>query len=103
MERWYEPMWETSSTGSVSMFPYRMAEPGGAGRMLDSHSGEVMRRRLGAVVIIAPLSRTALESSGEVRISCAIVCPRASLCSCSGSSMSSGEDVWYDDCGDGEG
>ena len=94
-------MWEISSTGSVSMFPYRMAVPGGAGRMLDSHSGEVMRRRLGAVVIIAPLSKTAFESSGEVRISCAIVCPRASLCSYSGSSMSSG-DEWCDDCGDGE-
>jgi hypothetical protein len=25
--------------------------------MLDSHSGEVMRRRLGAVVVMVPLSR----------------------------------------------
>jgi hypothetical protein len=37
----------------------------GAGRMLFSHSGLVMGRRRGAVVIIAPLARTALESSGE--------------------------------------
>ena len=44
--------------------------------MLDSHSGEVMRRRLGAVVIMAPLSRTA---PGEVWISWTNVCVRASL------------------------
>ena len=61
------------------MLPYRIAVPGGAGRMLDSHSGEVMRRRLGAVVIMAPLSRTALESSGEVWISWTNVCVRASV------------------------
>ena len=72
-------MWETSSTGSVSMLPYLMAVPGAAGRMLDSHSGEVMSRRRGAVVIMAPLSRTALELSGEVWISCTNVCVRASL------------------------
>jgi hypothetical protein len=70
--------------------------------MLDSHSGEVMRRRLGAVVIIAPLSKTAFESSGEMRMSCAIVCPRASLCSYSWTSMSSA-DEWFGDGGDGEG
>ena len=34
--------------------------------MLFSHSGLVMSRRRGAVVIMAPLSSTALESSGEV-------------------------------------
>ena len=27
------------------MLPYRMVVPGGAGRMLDSHFGEVMSRR----------------------------------------------------------
>ena len=42
-------LWETTSTGSVSMFPYRMAVLGGAGQMLDSHSGEVMRRHLGSL------------------------------------------------------
>ena len=95
-------MWEISSTGSVSMFPYRIAVPGGAGRMLDSHSGKVMRRRLGAVVIIAPLSKTAFESSGEVRMFCAIVCPHVSLCLYSWSSMSSAGE-WFGDGGDGEG
>ena len=47
--------------------------------MLDSHFGEVMRRRLGAMVIMAPLSRTALESSGEVWMSWTNFCVRASL------------------------
>ena len=34
--------------------------------MFDSHSGVVVGRLLGAVVIMAPLSRTALGSSGDV-------------------------------------
>jgi hypothetical protein len=34
--------------------------------MLSSYSGFVKRRRRGAVVIMAPLSSTALESSGEI-------------------------------------
>ena len=56
----YDPIWDVSSTGSVSMLPYLMEIPGGAGRMFDSHSGVVVSRRRGAVVIMAPLSRTAL-------------------------------------------
>ena len=32
-------------SSSISMLPYRMVVPGGAGRMLDSHFGEVMSRR----------------------------------------------------------
>ena len=47
-------MWDTS----VSMLPYRLDVPGAAGRMLDFHSGEVMRMCQGAVVIMAPQSWT---------------------------------------------
>ena len=41
--------------------------------MLSSHSGFVKRRRRGAVVIMAPLSSTALESSGEIWTSWSMV------------------------------
>jgi hypothetical protein len=54
--------------------------PGGAGRMLASQSGLLVRRRRGAVVIIAPLSRTALASSGDAWTSCTMVWARAWLC-----------------------
>ena len=56
-------MWAISSTGSVSMLPYRMVVPGGAGRMLSAH-GVPSKRRRGTVVIMAPESITALGSSG---------------------------------------
>ena len=54
-----------SSTGSVSMLPYLMDVPGGAGRMFSSQ-GVPSRSLRGDVVIMAPLSTTALGSSGEV-------------------------------------
>jgi hypothetical protein len=73
-------MWDVSSTGSVSMLPYRMEVPGGAERIFDSHSGVVVSRRLGAVVIMAPLSRTALGSSGDVWTSWTTVWARAGGC-----------------------
>ena len=34
-DSWYDPMYPCSSTGSVSMFPYRMEVPGAAGRMFS--------------------------------------------------------------------
>jgi hypothetical protein len=45
--------------------------------MLVSYSGFIMRKRRGAVVIIAPLSRTVFESLDDVRASCTIVWTRA--------------------------
>ena len=54
-----------SSTGSVSMLPYLIDVPGGAGRMLCSQGVPSSSRR-GDVVIMAPLSTTALGSSGDV-------------------------------------
>ena len=64
--------------GFVSMLPYRMEIPGEAGRIFDLHKGVVVSRRLGAVVIMAPLSRTALGSSGDVWTSWTTVRTRAS-------------------------
>ena len=51
---------------------------GEAVRMFDSHSGVVMSGRHGALVIMTPLSRTALGSSGDVWTSWTIVWARAS-------------------------
>ena len=48
--------------------------------MLASQSGLIVRSRRGAVVIMAPLSRTALASSGDVWTSCTMVWARAWLC-----------------------
>jgi len=47
------------------MLPYRMVVPGGAGRMFLSH-GVPSINLVGMVVIMAPLSRTAVGSSGPV-------------------------------------
>ena len=47
-------------------FRFHIAVPDEAGRILFSHSGLVSMRRRGVVFIKAPLSSTALESSGEV-------------------------------------
>ena len=87
-------MLESSSTGSISMLPYRIEVFGGAGWMLFSQTGLVKSRRRGAVVIIAPLSSTALESSGEVWTSWTMVWARAYLSvGCGLGSSSSDEDV----------
>jgi hypothetical protein len=61
MEAEYEPMWAISFTDSVSMLPYRIEVPeeGWTDVVLS------MRRRRGDVVIIAPLSITALGSCGD--------------------------------------
>ncbi len=61
--------------------------------MLSSHSGLVRSNRRGAVVIIAPLSSTALESSGEVRMSWTMVCAREYLSVGWGWGESSEDDV----------
>ena len=62
--------------------------------MLFSQAGLVRSRRRGAVVIIAPLSRTAFESSGEVWMSWTMVWARACLSvGCGVVSSSSDEDV----------
>ena len=57
-----------------------LSREGLAGRMLTSQSGLIVRRRRGAVVIIAPLFRTALASSGDVWMSSTIIWARAWLC-----------------------
>ena len=46
--------------------------------MLASHSGLIVKCRRGALVIMAPLSSTALASSGDVWTSCTIVWTRGS-------------------------
>ena len=77
---------------SNSMLPYRMVVPGGAEWILRSHG--VSRMSLaGTVVIIAPLSRTAVGSSGPVGTSCECVWVRTSLRSCSPSVGGDGSDV----------
>ena len=67
--------------------------------MLASHSGVIVRCRRGAVVIIAPLSNTALASSGDVWTSCTIVWARAKRLGAASGLLSSGS--WSDVGGSG--
>ena len=60
-----DPIELICSMCSTSMLPYRMVVHGGAGRMFLSH-GVPSINLVGMVVIMAPLSRTAVGSLGPV-------------------------------------